>query len=497
MPGVLTWCTLLWIQGSSARTGQLQARQRSSSRRSCHTSGSTWRSRPVRAAGIPLRVIGDGPELPRLRKLAGPRRHLLGLDHERRDSRRLPAGRRRAPARGGGFRHRAPRGAGLRQAGRRGGRGRRAGDGRGRRDGRPRAGQVTAGMGRSHPGHAGHATPGRSRSGFTRSGSAASVLHRRSGPRSIASSPSPNAWSLDTNGRSPPTTSSRTPCWASWRSSARTCSASRRHLIPVTKGVPPLEQYLVVVPFVGVLVPVAYYFQGLYSLRRNRSRVDDFFAVFVGSVVAVVLGVVTTLYFQAYYVPAAMKDRGAFEVSQLVWVLFLGLNVLLTFASREARAPVARPPVARRPRPQAHPDCRRGGTRAPRGGQDFRAPRDGLPRGGLRRRSGRARPSRLPGAAAARHDGRHGGHLPARAGRPDLHRPPARRAPSDARGDRGRREEPDRREDRPGPAPVHRAAGPHRRPRRRADHQPQRRAAAGPERDGQARDRPRSSRWSA
>jgi len=106
-------------------------------------------------------------------------------------------------------------------------------------------------------------------------------------------------------------------------------------VIPVTKGVPPVEQYLLVAPIVGLLVPAAYYFQGLYSLRRNRSRVDDFFAVFVGSVVAVVFGIVTTLYFQAYYMPAAMKDRGAFEVSQLVWALFLGLNVAFTFLSRE------------------------------------------------------------------------------------------------------------------------------------------------------------------
>ncbi len=106
-------------------------------------------------------------------------------------------------------------------------------------------------------------------------------------------------------------------------------------LIPVTKGVPPLSQYVNVLPFVALLVPVAYYFQGLYSVRRNRSRVDDFFAVFVGSVVAVVLGVVSTLYFQAYYVPAAMKDRGAFEVSQVVWAVFLALNVSLTFLSRE------------------------------------------------------------------------------------------------------------------------------------------------------------------
>jgi Undecaprenyl-phosphate glucose phosphotransferase len=105
-------------------------------------------------------------------------------------------------------------------------------------------------------------------------------------------------------------------------------------LIPVTKGVPPFAQYAAVLPVVAVLVPVAYYFQGLYSLKRNRSRVDDFFAVLVGSVVAVMLGVVSTLYFQAYYVPSAMKDRGVLEVSQLVWGLFLVVNVALTYASR-------------------------------------------------------------------------------------------------------------------------------------------------------------------
>jgi len=106
-------------------------------------------------------------------------------------------------------------------------------------------------------------------------------------------------------------------------------------VIPVTKGIPPFQQYLLVAPFVGLLVPVAYYFQGLYSLRRNRSRVDDFFTVFVGSIVAVVLGIVTTLYFQAYYMPDALKDRGAFEVSQIVWAIFLALNVAFTFLSRE------------------------------------------------------------------------------------------------------------------------------------------------------------------
>jgi Undecaprenyl-phosphate glucose phosphotransferase len=106
-------------------------------------------------------------------------------------------------------------------------------------------------------------------------------------------------------------------------------------LIPVTKGIPPFDQYLAVAPFIGLLVPAAYQLQGIYRLRRGRSRVDDFFAVFVGSILAVVLGLVGTLYLQAYYVSDALKDIGALEVSQLVWGLFLVFNVALTYGTRE------------------------------------------------------------------------------------------------------------------------------------------------------------------
>ena len=106
-------------------------------------------------------------------------------------------------------------------------------------------------------------------------------------------------------------------------------------LIPVTRGYPPLEQYLNVVPFIAVMTPVAFQLQGIYRLRRGRSRVDDFFAVLIGSILAVVLGVVATLYVQTYYASEEAKARGAYEVSQLVWGFFLVLNVLLTYASRE------------------------------------------------------------------------------------------------------------------------------------------------------------------
>ena len=107
-------------------------------------------------------------------------------------------------------------------------------------------------------------------------------------------------------------------------------------LVPVTKGYPPVTQYLVLMPFIGLLVPAAFQLQGVYRLRRGRSRVDEFFSVFVGSIVAVVFGVGGTLYVQTYYLSEAAKDRGVLEISQPVWALFLVLNVALTYLSREA-----------------------------------------------------------------------------------------------------------------------------------------------------------------
>src|SRR5215471_13971465 len=83
------------------------------------------------------------------------------------------------------------------------------------------------------------------------------------------------------------------------------------------------------------VVPLGFQLQGLYRLRRGRTRVDDFFAVFVGTILSVVFGIVATLYVQTYFATGPAKDRGAFEVSQAVWAIFLVINVALTYASRE------------------------------------------------------------------------------------------------------------------------------------------------------------------
>src|SRR5688572_18974897 len=100
-------------------------------------------------------------------------------------------------------------------------------------------------------------------------------------------------------------------------------------IVPVTKGQPPFEQYVNMLPFIAVLVPIAFQVQGLYRLRRGRSRVDDFFAVFVGSTLAVVLGLIGTLYWKTY------PDPEFQEISRVVWGLFLVLNVTTAYLTRE------------------------------------------------------------------------------------------------------------------------------------------------------------------
>ena len=107
-------------------------------------------------------------------------------------------------------------------------------------------------------------------------------------------------------------------------------------LIPVTKGMPPFGQYVNMLPFIAVLVPLAFQVQGLYRLRRGRSRVDDFFAVFVGSILAVVLGIVGTLYFQTYYVPRrAARTRASTRSRSRSGRSSWSSTSSLTYASRE------------------------------------------------------------------------------------------------------------------------------------------------------------------
>jgi Undecaprenyl-phosphate glucose phosphotransferase len=106
-------------------------------------------------------------------------------------------------------------------------------------------------------------------------------------------------------------------------------------LLAVTQPPPPLMRYLALAPGIALLVVLAFQLQGVYRLRRGRTRVDDFFGVLVGSLLATLVGLGLTLYVQTYHLPDALKAQGFLEVSRPVWALFLGLTVLATYSARE------------------------------------------------------------------------------------------------------------------------------------------------------------------
>ena len=106
-------------------------------------------------------------------------------------------------------------------------------------------------------------------------------------------------------------------------------------LFSAPKGQPPFAQYLTLMPFIGLVVPISFHLQGVYRLRRNRTRVDDFFAVLVGTLLTVMIGLLGTLTTQAYFASSAAREIGAYEVSRLAWDFFIVFNVGLSYASRD------------------------------------------------------------------------------------------------------------------------------------------------------------------
>jgi Undecaprenyl-phosphate glucose phosphotransferase len=106
-------------------------------------------------------------------------------------------------------------------------------------------------------------------------------------------------------------------------------------LLEAPLGQPPLLRYIAIAPFIGVAVIVAFQLQGLYRLRRGRTRVDDFFGVLVGTLLATLIGVMGTLYVQTYHLSDEDRAIGLLQVSRPVWALFIALAVCFTYLSRE------------------------------------------------------------------------------------------------------------------------------------------------------------------
>jgi Undecaprenyl-phosphate glucose phosphotransferase len=105
--------------------------------------------------------------------------------------------------------------------------------------------------------------------------------------------------------------------------------------VPVTKGVPALSRYVLLIPVIVALWPAVLYFHGLYQLKRGRSRIDEFFAILFSVLIATALLLGATLYVRVYY--RYQPDVSPlWEYSQAVMGLFVLLDVLALNAGRSA-----------------------------------------------------------------------------------------------------------------------------------------------------------------
>ena len=106
-------------------------------------------------------------------------------------------------------------------------------------------------------------------------------------------------------------------------------------LVPVTKGVPDVSRYLLLLPLIALLWPPVIYFHGLYQIRRGRSRIDETFAILFSVLIASALTLGATLYVRVYY-RFQPEVAPLWEYSQAVFALFALLDVLLISLGRSA-----------------------------------------------------------------------------------------------------------------------------------------------------------------
>ncbi|MDX1630535.1 MAG: undecaprenyl-phosphate glucose phosphotransferase [Thermoanaerobaculia bacterium] len=101
--------------------------------------------------------------------------------------------------------------------------------------------------------------------------------------------------------------------------------------IPVTKGIPEFDRYLVLLPIVLVIWPIVLYFHGLYQVRRGRSRIDEILTL----VVAILLASILLSSFSAWYRPSLEPgSRDYFTYSRWFMGLFMVLDLVFVSFTR-------------------------------------------------------------------------------------------------------------------------------------------------------------------
>jgi Undecaprenyl-phosphate glucose phosphotransferase len=105
--------------------------------------------------------------------------------------------------------------------------------------------------------------------------------------------------------------------------------------LPVTKGLPELSRYMLLLPIMAVLWPAVMYFHGLYQMKRGRSRIDELFAIVFSVLIASGLTLGATLYVRVYY-RYQPEVSPLWEYSQAVFGIFVVLDVVALYLGRTA-----------------------------------------------------------------------------------------------------------------------------------------------------------------
>jgi exopolysaccharide biosynthesis polyprenyl glycosylphosphotransferase len=108
----------------------------------------------------------------------------------------------------------------------------------------------------------------------------------------------------------------------------------RFEIVAVTKGHNPFQHYLLLLPIITLLWPAIFYINGLYNLRRLRSRVDEIVSILWAASIGTGVTLFMALYARVYYFYGPPEISGRYEYSQLVFGLFIVFDIVLVTLTR-------------------------------------------------------------------------------------------------------------------------------------------------------------------
>jgi FlaA1/EpsC-like NDP-sugar epimerase len=106
------------------------------------------------------------------------------------------------------------------------------------------------------------------------------------------------------------------------------------YIIPVNpeRGIPPLESYVLVLPLFLAVHFLIFFLQGFYRTRLRRTKIDDFFLVFLNAILTILIIQAILAYLNAYSQGSAPLFRVSFKLSHgFLAVYFVVVVLMISF----------------------------------------------------------------------------------------------------------------------------------------------------------------------